>query len=136
MAWMASSLAVKPDGLRFISVSANNCFMSKSITSIARYRVKPDSSDAFLEIIDRHWTTLRDLELVTDRAPEVYLGSERGLARPLVIEIFDWVDEDASRRAHTHPRVSGIWEAMGPLCEERETGAPFEFVNLRRLPER
>jgi hypothetical protein len=89
--------------------------------------------DDFLAIIDRHWVTLRELELVTDREPEVYLGSERDSGRPIVIEIFDWVDEDASGRAHTHPMVSDVWESMGPLCESRDAGGPFEFLDLTRL---
>jgi hypothetical protein len=110
----------------------NNLLMCDPITSVARYRVKSDRVDEFLEVIDRHWVILRELELVTDRDAEVYLGPERGTGGPLVIEIFDWVDEDASARAHTHPLVSEVWEAMGPLCESRDERGPFEFANLRR----
>lgn len=106
--------------------------MSEPITSIARYRVKAGRESEFLEIVERHWTTLHEAELVTAREPEVYTGTEKGTRAPVVVEIFDWADEDASGRAHTHPRVSGVWEAMGPLCEEREGQPPFEFLNLRR----
>jgi hypothetical protein len=102
------------------------------ITSINRYRVKPDHVDEFLEIIDRHWVTLRDLDLVTDRDVEVFTGTERSTGGPLVVEIFEWSDEDASNRAHTHPLVSGVWESMGPLCEARDGVGPMEFVNLHR----
>lgn len=107
--------------------------MSDPISSVARYRVKAGREDEFLEIIDRHWATLRELELVTDRPPEVYMGSERTAEGPIIVEIFDWADEDAAGRAHTHPLVSSIWEAMGPLCEGRNGGSPFEFLSLRRL---
>ena len=107
--------------------------MSEPITSIAHYRVRPGCEDEFLAIVERHTTTLRELGLLTDRATEVYLGTERGVDGPLVIEVFDWVDEDASRRAHTHPAVSAVWESMGPLCEERGGRPSFEFPNLRRL---
>jgi|ERR671919_387662 hypothetical protein len=107
--------------------------MSDPITSIAHYRVLSGCEDDFLEIVDRHWIALHELELVTDREAEVYLGSEQGVDGPLVIEIFEWVDEDASRRAHTHPLVSGIWEAMGPLCEGRGGHPAFEFADLRRV---
>jgi hypothetical protein len=107
--------------------------MSDPITSIARYRVKPDSVDEFLEIVDRHWTTLRDIELVTDREPEVYVGTERETGGPVVVEVFDWASEDASGRAHTHPLVSKVWEAMGPLCESRNGATSMEFLNARRL---
>jgi hypothetical protein len=107
--------------------------MSDPITSVARYRVKADRVDDFLDIIDRHCAMLRELELVTDRQVEVFLGPERDTSEPVIIEIFEWVDEDASGRAHTHPAVSGVWESMGPLCESRAGGGPFEFLNLRRL---
>ena len=107
--------------------------MNESITSVAHYRVKPGCEDEFLAIIDQHTVTLRDLELITDREVEVYLGAEKDIAGPLVIEIFDWVDKDASARAHTHPRVSTMWESMGPLCEGRGGRPAFEFPNLRRL---
>lgn len=107
--------------------------MEGPITSIAHYRVKPGCEEEFLEIVDRHWVTLLDLELVTDREPDVYLGTERGVDGPLVVEVFDWSGEDATARAHTHPEVSVMWEAMGPLCEGRGGRPPFEFLNLRRL---
>ena len=103
-------------------------------TSIARYRVKPDCIDDFLEVIDRHTAVLRDLELVTDREVEVFVGEEREFGRPLVVEIFEWADETASDRAHTHPAVSEVWESMGPLCEGRDGQGPFNFQNLERRP--
>jgi hypothetical protein len=107
--------------------------MSKPITSINRYRVKPEHVDEFLEVIDRHWSTLRELELVTDRDVEVYVGEDRDFGGgPLVVELFDWVDTDASNRAHTHPLVSQVWESMGPLCEPRGTAKSMDFVNLQR----
>jgi hypothetical protein len=107
--------------------------MSEPITSIARYRVKPDSVDEFLEIVDRHWATLRELELVTEREPEVYLGDEKETSGPTVVEVFDWASPEAVGRAHTHPHVSEVWEAMGPLCEPRNGAASMEFFNARRL---
>lgn len=106
---------------------------SQPISSIARYRVKANRVDEFLEVVDRHWATLRELELVTDREAEVYVGTERETGGPVVVEIFDWAGPDASGRAHTHPLVSQVWEAMGPLCEERDGAASMEFLNAERL---
>lgn len=107
--------------------------MSPPITSVNRYHVKADRVDEFLEIIDRHAATLRELELITDREVDVFSGPERDTGLPVVIEIFEWADEDATERAHTHPAVSGVWESMGPLCEARGSRGPFEFLNLERL---
>lgn len=75
--------------------------------SLARYRVKPERVNEFLEVIDRHWVTLRERELVTDRE----------------VEISEWVDGDAATRIDTHPLVSGVWESMGPLCERERVAA-------------
>jgi hypothetical protein len=108
--------------------------MADPIISMPHYRVKPGCEDEFLAIIDAHWPALRDLELVTDREPEVYVGREQDVDGPLVIEIFEWVDRDASSRAHQHPAISTLWEAMGPLCEERGGRPSFEFPSLRPRP--
>jgi quinol monooxygenase YgiN len=107
--------------------------MNDTLTSVAYYRVKPGKVEAFLDVIDRHAAAMRDLDLITSREVEVFVGEERETNGPLVVEIFDWADETASGRAHTHPRVSEVWEAMGPLCEPRAGRPPFEFANLRRL---
>jgi hypothetical protein len=107
--------------------------MSAAVTSIAHYRVKPGREDEFLAVVGGHHAVLRDLGLVTDREVEVYVGSEKGIEGTLVIEVFDWVDEDASARAHTHPRISTVWESMGDLCEARGGRPMFEFPTLRRV---
>jgi len=107
--------------------------MTSPVTSVNRYAVKSDQVEEFLTIIDRHCSTLRDLELITDREVEVFAGTERDTGEPVVIEIFEWADEGATERAHTHPAVSGVWESMGPLCEARGNRGPFEFLNLERL---
>ncbi len=107
--------------------------MSAPITAFAHYRVTPGHLDEYLAILDAHWPLLRGLELVTDRQQEVYVGEEKGLEGPYVIEIFDWADEEASARAHQHPSVSAMWEQMGEHCESRGGKPPFEFPNLRRV---
>jgi len=107
--------------------------MSGPLTSFAHYRVKPGYEDELLDVVERHNAVLRELDLVTDREVEVYIGAEKGIEGPLVIEVFEWVDEDASARAHTHPAISTLWESMGPLCESRGGRPMFEFPTLRRV---
>src|SRR5689334_1859845 len=108
--------------------------MTEAITSFAQYRVKAGHEREFLEILSAHERTLRDLELITDRQPEVYVGQDKGNGQPIIIEVFDWVNVQASAAAHTHPRVSTLWESMGPLVEDRGEGKPaFAFPNGRRV---
>lgn len=99
--------------------------------AIAHYRVKPGSEKPFEDILRRHTATLRELELVTERPVEVYVGSERGVEGPLYVEIFEWASVEGSRMAHSHPRVSEMWESMATLCEERGGRPMFEFPNVR-----
>ena len=106
--------------------------MSEPITTIPHYRVKAGCEDEFLAILDAHWPMLRDLELVTDREPQVFVGSEKDVEGTYVVEVFEWANADASARAHQHPAVSKVWESMGPLCEARGGRPPFEFPNFRR----
>lgn len=107
--------------------------MNETLIAIAHYRVKPDGEDKFKEVLKRHTSTLRSLELITDRPVEMFVGEERGVEGPLFVEIFEWADAESPRVAHTHPEVSPIWEAMGGLCEERGGRPMFEFPNVRPL---
>ncbi|HEY7596812.1 MAG TPA: hypothetical protein VH969_26940 [Actinophytocola sp.] len=107
--------------------------MSEPITAIAHYRVRDGHVDEFLDLVGRHGPILRKLGLVTDEPTRVYLGHEKESADPLVIEIFEWIDDDAAGRAHTHPEVSEVWEAMDPLCEERAGRPSMEFPHLRAV---
>lgn len=97
--------------------------------AFAHYRVRKDRLDDFLALIAKHEPVLRRLGLITDEPARVYVGEEKDGA-PLVIEIFAWAGEDGSARAHTHPEVSEIWEAMGPMCEDRDGRPAFEFPHL------
>jgi len=107
--------------------------MSEPITAFAQYRVRDGHVDEFLALVGKHGPILRRLGLVTDEPTRVYLGHEKVSAAPLVIEIFEWVDDDASGLAHTHPEVSEVWEAMGPLCEDRDGRPSMEFPHLKQV---
>ncbi len=103
-------------------------------TVICTFRVRADALDAFGELLRDHWPTLRRLELVTDRPEQRYLGAEHGGEEPVIVSIFEWVDAEAVARAHEHPDVAQIWEAMDPLCESRHGRLPMEFPHFEPLP--
>jgi hypothetical protein len=105
--------------------------MTEPITAFAHYRVREDRIDDFLALVAKHGPILRRLGLVTDEPTRVYLGHEKEAQAPLVIEIFEWADDDAAGRAHTHPEVSEVWEAMDPMCEDRDGRPAMEFPHLR-----
>jgi len=72
-------------------------------------------------LIAEHLPTLRRLQLATDR-PAILLKSDSGA----YVEIFEWQSDEAAERAHDHPEVARIWEAMGKIAE---------FKPLASLPE-
>ena len=107
-------------------------------TVICTYRVKPGKEKAFLRLLERHWPTLRRLELVTREPAAVYRGRPAGPAkdphavgRSTFVEIFSWKDAKAVDAAHHTPELLEIWEPMGQLCESMDF-PHFERLDLGR----
>jgi hypothetical protein len=107
--------------------------MTDPVISLAQYRVKAGAEADFEELLRQHQTTLRSLELITDRPVQTFVGDEKEAEGPYFVEIFEWAGESAIATAHTHPQVSAHWEAMGALCEERGGHPMFEFKSLKTL---
>jgi hypothetical protein len=95
-------------------------------TVICTYRVRPEAEDRFLDLLGRHWRTLRDLGFVTAEESLVLRSTDGGLT---YVEIFTWV-EGGFGQAHEHPDVLAIWEPMDPLLEERDGRPRWEFPHF------
>lgn len=95
-------------------------------TVIATYRVRAGEEQQFVELLATHWDTLRRLELVTDAPSVVYRSVDEP---PTYIEIFTWV-EGGFTKAHDHPDVLTVWEAMGTLLEPRDSRPMWEFPHF------
>lgn len=93
----------------------------KPSIAIALYRPKAGKAKELEALVERHIPTLRQLELVTDR-PSVLARSQDGT----LIEIFEWRSGEAIGKAHTHPKLAQVWEAMGAIAD---------FPSLSSLPE-
>lgn len=106
--------------------------MSNPQTVICTFRVKADSMAPFRELLDRHWPVLRRLELVTDTTEQVFIDADE--TAPTIVSIFEWASGEAVSRAHHHPDVAEIWEAMEPLCEPRDGRPSMEFPHVQPLP--
>ncbi len=100
---------------------------------ICTFLVRAGCTDAFDDLLRGHWPTLRRLELVTDRPEQRYRGIDVD-GEPVVVSIFEWVDAEAVARAHEHPDVAEIWEAMEPLCESRRGRPSMEFPHFEPVP--
>lgn len=88
---------------------------------MAIYKPKSSAGGQLETLIKQHYPTLREFELATTREPFIGRSSDGSY-----IEIFEWVSEAAAKRAHDHPAVAKIWEAMAKVCD---------FGALNQLPE-
>ena len=80
--------------------------------SIAAFKPKAGREDDLLKVIDDRVPLLRKLGMVTDRAP-VCMRSSDGV----IIQVSEWVDDEAIDRAHSHPEVLALWERFGTCSE-------------------
>jgi hypothetical protein len=92
--------------------------MSKPAIVFALYRPNAGKDAELLELVRRHCPTLRKYELITDRAP-VICRSENGT----IIEVFEWVSDDAHKRVHELPEIAAIWERMAQIGDMPALGS-------------
>jgi hypothetical protein len=101
---------------------------------IASYRPKAGKEAELQELLREHVPTLRNLGLATDKAVHV-MKSKCGA----VIEVFEWVSDEAIEKAHKHPVVLDMWKKFEACCdyvplagieETKNVFAGFEPVNL------
>jgi quinol monooxygenase YgiN len=102
--------------------------------AFALYRPRRGKDAALRKLIARHVPTLRRLELITDRVP---IRARAG--NGTYLEIFEWRSEAMVNKAHQHPEVAAIWEAMEEIAdmpaldslpEAKGTFPHFEPVNI------
>ena len=101
-------------------------------TVLCHYRVIAEREVEFRQLLERHWPTLRELDLVTDE-PSLIYRSVDDAGRPFFLEIFHWKSSDALRVAHEHPDVQAVWEPMMPLCEDRDGLPGMQFPHAERV---
>ncbi len=88
---------------------------------IAVYQPKPGKSEQLLALAKDHLPILRRLGLVTDREGIAALSADGS-----IIEMFEWVSNEAIETAHGHPEVLAMWERYAEVCE---------YVPYSSLPE-
>ena len=100
---------------------------------IAAYRPKPDKEAALLSLTKTHVARLRALGLATDRKAIAMQASDG-----TVVEVFEWVSEEAVQRAHAHSEVLAMWEEYEACCTyvpvADVAGAADLFSGFRPLP--
>ena len=93
--------------------------------SIACYRPRPGSEEALLELVRNHLPPLRALGLVTERAPVVMRTADG-----TIVEVFEWVSQEAIRSAHENPVVLDLWKRFEAVCWYETPSNLAEFQNM------
>lgn len=79
---------------------------------IAVYKPKPGQDAGLLELTKEHVSILRKLGFATDR-PALAMTTGDGA----VVEVFEWVSDQAIAEAHHDPAVLEMWQRYDKVCE-------------------
>jgi hypothetical protein len=89
--------------------------------AFAMYKPKEGKEQELEQILEQHIPVLREYGLISER--EAYtVQSKDGT----VIEIFEWMSEEAKAVAHQHPAMRSLWGRMMAACT---------FPTMSDLPE-
>lgn len=99
---------------------------SSPVSVLCIYRVREDQSDAFMPLLEKHWSTLDSVGLVSEQPARWYRGEDKDKRR-CFIEMFEWKNAEAPNVAHQMPEVMAIWEPMGALVDD------MEFIDIEPL---
>lgn len=88
------------------------------VTMHVEYWPKAGKEAELQALVEKHWPTLRELDLATETPAQVYRARDEKGDRTFFVEIFAWKDENASDVAHQTPEVMALWEPMGPILDE------------------
>ncbi len=91
----------------------------------ATYRVKQENQDAFKKLMQEAEEVMRAEQLITSQ-PVFRMQS---LINPeYIIEVFEWVDEEAFNKAMQNPQVLSIWGQYQNIWEDGGFG-------MQQIPE-
>src|SRR5262245_43629685 len=79
---------------------------------IVAYRPKPGKEKDLLELVRSRVPTLRNEDLVTDRAP-IMMWARDGT----IIEVSEWKSQEAINAAHKNPNVLAMWDKFFAICD-------------------
>ena len=93
--------------------------------SVACYKPKPGCEAALAELVREHLPPLRAQGLVTDRISIVMRAADG-----TIVEIFEWVSQQAIAGAHTNPAVQALWKRFEAVCSYEAPSNIAEFQNM------
>jgi hypothetical protein len=95
------------------------------IIVISSYKPKPGKESELLEVVKSHVPVLRELGMATEREV-IMMKSKSGT----ILEVFEWVSQDAIKQAHEHARVHRMWKEFESCCDYEILGNIEETKHL------
>jgi len=92
--------------------------------SVTCYKPRPGCEKALIELVRNHLPPLRAQGLVT-RAPIVMRAADG-----TIVEIFEWVSQEAIAGAHNNPVVLDLWKRFEAACWYETPSNLAEFQNM------
>ncbi len=93
--------------------------------SVACYKPKPGKEEALVELVRNHLPPLPAEGLVTDRHSTVMRT-----ASGVIIEVFEWVSQEAIASAHSNPVVLDLWKRFEETCTYEIPASLPEFQQM------
>ena len=92
---------------------------------IVAYKPKEGKADALKELMKTHLPRLQKEGLVTERESIIMEAADG-----TIIEVFEWLSDDAIRNAHTNPEVQKMWGEYSAVCDYAPIGSVAEAAQL------
>ena len=93
--------------------------------SVACYKPRPGCEQALLDLVHNHLPPLRAEGLVTERTPIIMRTADG-----TIIEIFEWVSQEAVAGAHKNQAVLDLWKRFEAVCWYETPSNLAEFQNM------
>ena len=93
--------------------------------SVACYKPKRGKEETLLELVRNHLPPLRAEGLVTNRDSIVVRTADG-----IIIEIFEWVSQEAIAGAHSNPVVLELWKRFEEACTYEIPATLPEFQQM------
>jgi hypothetical protein len=79
---------------------------------IVGYKPKPGKAEALKVLSKTHVPRLKKEGLVTDREPVIMEAADG-----TIIEVFEWLSDEAVQKAHSNPEVQKMWGEYAEVCD-------------------
>ena len=79
---------------------------------IVGYKPKPGKEEELERLMETHLPTLRHEGLASERLSIIMRASDG-----TVVEVFEWLSEEAMAAAHENTTVQAMWQAYAEVCD-------------------